>query len=280
MKKTWAGLAVILALAASAPARAETLTDDSVVAMVKAGLGAETIIAKIRATPNTFDLSTAQLIALKQAGVPDAVIAAMLNTSAPVGVASKAAVIDSTSPDPQAPHASGIYVLESDQTPPRMQMIDATISNQTKTTGILAYAFTYGLAPMQMKTVIPNASARVHTAPGRPIFYFYFDQANSSLSVGGWLPGAATSPSEFSLVRFDVTDGHREAVLGQVAVTGVKTGVMDKARVAFNYDAVAPGVFKVTPTADMSPGEYGFVYSIGSATGVGGTKIFDFAVAN
>jgi len=285
MKRLCAALLVLLAFAYVAPAHAETLTNDSVIAMSKAGLGPDAIIAKIRTSANTFDLSTEQLIALKQQNVPDAVIAAMLNASAGAAVSASAASV-SDSPDPRAPHASGIYLLDSGVTPLRMQRMDATIANQTKTTGVLAYAFTYGLAPVRIKTVLPNPTARIKTSLARPVFYFYFDQASASLSgspVGGvWLPGAVTSPNEFSLVRFEVDDGNREAVLGQFNITGMKTGVMDKARVEFGYDDVSPGVFKVTPDADLPPGEYGFVYSItNTGGGFGGSasaRIFDFEI--
>lgn len=277
--------ALALALVFAHPARAETLTNDSVVAMSAAGLGPESIIAKIKISANSFDLSTQKLVSLKQAGLPDAVIAAMLNASGSANVSSSAA-INSDSPDPRAPHASGIYMVDSAQNPPRMQRMDATISNQTKSSGILAYAFTYGIAKVSIKTVLPSSTARIKSSAPRPVFYFYFNQANSGLSgspVGGvWLPGAVTSPNEFSLVRFETHAGDREAVLGQFNITGMKTGVMDKARVAFGYDDVSPGVFKVTPSADLPAGEYGFVYS---AAGAGGTlggsasaRIFDFAV--
>jgi hypothetical protein len=284
MNRLSAALLVLLALAFVVPAHAETLTNESVIAMSKAGLGPDTIIAKIRTSANTFDLSSDQLIALKQQNVPDVVIASMLNASAAVS-ASAASVSDS--PDPRAPHASGIYLLDSSVTPLRMQRMDATTANQTKTTGVLAYAFTYGLAPVRIKTVLPNPTARIRTSLARPVFYFYFDQANASLSgspIGGvWLPGAVTSPNEFSLVRFEVDDGNREAVLGQFNITGMKTGVMDKARVAFSYADVSPGVFSVTPDADLPPGEYGFVYSVTSAGGAFGglasARIFDFEIA-
>jgi hypothetical protein len=98
------------------------------------------------------------------------------------------------------------------------------------------------------------------------------------------LPGAVTSPNEFSLIHFDVSGGHRQAVLSQFSLTGIKSGVMDKAKVSFSYTDVLPGVFKVTPDDDLRPGEYGFVYSTtGAGTGFGGmlgARIFDFAVVD
>ncbi len=137
-----------------------------------------------------------------------------------------------------------------------------------------------------MKTVLPNASARIKSHSGNPTFYFYFNQTGTQLSGNGltgvWLPGAVTSPSEFSLVRFQVANGGREAVLGQFNITGMKSGVMEKARVSFTYDDVAPGVFRVTPATYLPQGEYGFVYSStgagGGFGGMPGARIFDFAV--
>ena len=278
-------LALLASMAMVRSAQAETLTNDSVVSMSKVGLGPEAIIAKIRTTPNAFDLSTDQLVILKQKNVPDAVIAAMLNAS-PGATVSASAAIDSDSPDPRSPHASGIYLLETGHGPPHMERMDATHSNQTKSTGILAYAFTYGIAPVKFKTILPNATARIRTSSRRPIFYFYFDNSSTSLSgnpIGGvWLPGAVTSPNEFSLIRFERDGGNRVAVLGQFNITGIKSGVMDKARVSFSYDDVTPGVFKVTPDADLPPGEYAFAYSVTSGSGFYGAgasaRLFDFAV--
>src|SRR5439155_124807 len=60
---------------ASQPA-ASSLSNRDVVEMVKAGLGAEIIVAKIKATSCVFDTSPSSLTELKQAGVPESVILA------------------------------------------------------------------------------------------------------------------------------------------------------------------------------------------------------------
>ena len=285
MKFVVAAFALLLI---ATPTLAETLTNGDIITLTKAGLGSEAITAKIQASANNFDTSTGQLLALKQAGVSDAVIAAMLRASTGATVSQNAVGDTSTSPDPRAPHASGIYLLDESTASAKMRRIDPTIGNEVKTTGVLAYALTYGIAPVKFKTVLPNETARVHSYGGRPVFYFYFNRTGTQLSgndVGGiWLPGAITSPNEFSLVRFDVGRGDRETVLGQFNITGAKAGVMDKARVAFTYDDVAPGVFRVTPATDLPPGEYGFVYSSGGGgygrlAGSPSARIFDFSVS-
>ena len=83
----------------------ELLTNETIIALVKSGLGPETVVAKINATRGTYDTSTNGLIQLKQAGVPDPVIAAMLNRSKSPVLAG--AVADNTNPDPMVPHSPG-----------------------------------------------------------------------------------------------------------------------------------------------------------------------------
>ena len=85
----WAGFAVALAgLAGGTPAAGTgpgieaALTNEEVIELTELGLGDEVLIAKIHQAPRVdFDLDTGGLIALKTAGVSDAVIAAMLERS-------------------------------------------------------------------------------------------------------------------------------------------------------------------------------------------------------
>jgi hypothetical protein len=178
---------------------------------VKAGLGPETIVAKIGSSRGAYDTSTNGLITLKQAGVPDQVIAAMLNRAKSPVLAN--AVADNANPDPMVPHSPGIYFLDA-RGAGRMTRLDPTVSNQLKTANLWGYAFTYGISPLKMKAVIPNANARVWTASRRPTFYFYFNQANPLAQFTDFSAGfaaTASSPNEFSLIRFDqkMTAGRR-----------------------------------------------------------------------
>ncbi|MBY8826516.1 hypothetical protein [Hephaestia mangrovi] len=62
---------------------------------------------------------------------------------------------------------------------------------------------------------------------------------------------------------------------------GAKTGVMDKDRIAFDYEMVRPGVFKVTPQQPFNPGQYGFIYALqgGGPAGAMSARVFDFSVS-
>jgi hypothetical protein len=162
-----------------------------------------------------------------------------------------------------------------------MVRIDPTTTSQMKTSGILGYALTAGIASMGMKVTVSNSSARVRTSP-QPTFYFFFDEsrpnANSSSFMGASL--AASSPNEFNLVQLERKGDHRETKVGKMNIGGAKMGVMDKDRLQFRYDAIRPGVFRVTPAGPLGPGEYGFLYSVGGAglTGAMAGRIFDFGV--
>jgi hypothetical protein len=262
------------------PARTdEVLTDQTIISLVKAGLGPDTIVAKINASRGSYDTSTNALIELKQANVPDPVIAAMVNRSKSPVMAN--AAVDNANPDPLAPHSPGIYMLD-DRGAGQMLRIDATVSNQTKTSNILGYAFTYGLSSAKLKTVIPNATARLQTNSRHPVFYFYLNQSNPLASLTDFSTGftaSASSPNEFSLVRLQKKGDHREAVIGSLGFASAKSGISDKARVAFTYNDIAPGVFKVASSTDLEPGEYGFVYSVSTGAGSASVaRIFDFSV--
>jgi hypothetical protein len=75
-----AGLLIVLAW--SPVFGGETLTNDDVIALVRAGLGAEVVKQKIATASGSYDVTSRGLIELKNAGVPDDVISAMLQASA------------------------------------------------------------------------------------------------------------------------------------------------------------------------------------------------------
>lgn len=277
--------------AVPATAQSEVLDNSSVLTLVQAGLGDDVVIAKIQTAPNRFDLSTDAIIALRQKGVSSPVLAAMI-TASKASPVSAAASMSADSPDPLVPHPAGVYILRASQPQPKMERLNPVTANQAKTGGLLGYALTGGIASVSMKSVIPGGHARISTSDQSQAFYFYFDESNPSLSRGAsssWLIGPSspiTSPNEFSLVRLTEKKDRREARVGSFNIAGAKSGVMDKDRIAFNYDQVAPGVFKVTPSEPLPPGQYGFIYSVtagGSGPGFGGagamtTRMFDFGV--
>jgi hypothetical protein len=277
-------IAVALALGSAAVAQSpEMLNNDSVLRMIAAGIPEQAIVAKIKASPNRFELGTDQLIALKDKGVSGPILAAMLEP-----VAKAPEELSDTSPDPMVPHYPGVYMFGPESG--TMVRLMPTASNQVKTGGLLGYAFTGGIASLSFKALIPGDRARVRAGAARPTFYMFFDESVPRDLIRGdasvWNSGAGSStvaPDEMSLVRFMDKKGAREARVGSANIAGGKSGVMDKDRITFTSEQVRPGVFKVTVTTDLPPGEYGFIKSLsgGNVAGGGGAltaRVFDFGI--
>ena len=280
--RKFTGLTAALLLCVSSGAIAETLTNATVIELVNAGLGAETIAAKVRNSAGDYDVSTAKLLELKRLNVSDSIIAAMLDAATKSQTAA-ATAFQNESTDPKVPHAAGLYVLADWNSPAKMARLDATTANQSRTSGMFGAILTSGLAPLKIKTAIPNPTAKIKVKASRPTFYFYFDQANPSGGVGSLyfssLGASVTSPNEFSIVKFQVKKQLREVTTGQASFGGQKFGLVDKDKTPFSASDVSPGVFKVQINNDMAKGEYGFVYSTGGGIGGGAiSRVFDFTV--
>ena len=69
---------------AAANAQATALTNKDVLEMLKAGLTAEVVVAKIKSSPTSFDTSPTALAELKAANVPDSVLLAMVGPTSSV----------------------------------------------------------------------------------------------------------------------------------------------------------------------------------------------------
>jgi len=268
-------VAALFALAWIPSVSAETLTNQQVIQLSRAGLGDDVIIAKIRASEAGFQLTADDLIELKKSGVTSQVISAMLATTP-----TKPGYSPSSSPDPFIPHASGLYLMRPD----RMERLDPTATNQAKTGGHIGHALTFGISTLSIKAAIPGETGRVRIEPGIPVFYFFFDEA-SAIPAGSsiWASGTntiVTSPSQFTLAHLMRKQGRREAQVGSENVGGIKAGVMDHDRVEFAYELVRPGVYRVTPKNALDPGEYGFLFALaGNGTeGALSARIYDFTV--
>ena len=70
---------VVIAIVSGCLANAQdALTNDSVVKMVKPGLSEDVILSMVRTQPGKYSVTPEQLIDMKSAGVPDRIVAAMV----------------------------------------------------------------------------------------------------------------------------------------------------------------------------------------------------------
>lgn len=285
MIKAILAFALLISLPANATA-SEKLNNESIILLVKAGLGEEAILAKIKASVGQFDVSVDDLIRLKRVNVPNKVIAAMIEAaSAKSDMKTSAWSLDSR--DPMIPHPPGVYVLTDRSTAAKMIALTPTISRQTKSSGFLSYALTGGIASVSFKAIVPGSQARTKSNQSKPIFYFYFQESNISSSNLFESSDVISIPTQFSLVQFDVKKEHREKKIGKYNITGIKSGLSEKDKIPFTYSLIAPGVYEVIPVHDLQIGEYGFMIdpttnSRSNISGIGrlNPKVFDFAVTN
>ena len=268
--------------AAPAPAQDQTVTNQTVAEMVNAKLPTEVIVAKIQASNTNFDLSTDALVKMNQTGIPAEVVKAMLQkNSAQTAAAMPDPAANADPNDPTAFHDPGIYILISNGRERKMMMLEPTVYSQGKTGGVFASAMTYGIAKVKWKAVVRNAHANVRTSEPAASFYFYFEEKGAGLSHASF--GGTSTPNEFTLLRFDVKSDSRETTVMKSNAFGSSTGTDDKANIAFDFEKIKPGIYKVIPKAPLRPGEYCFLSaSSGTAFAPGAAqanRLFDFGIA-
>jgi hypothetical protein len=269
-------------------APSETLTNAQVIELQKLGLGDEVIVAKIKASKTNFDTSIDGLKQLKEAGVSDPVIKAMVTAAAPVPTpvsAGKAKLTVAELNDPKVMHPPGIWLYEEPDGKPKMTKLEPSVFAETKSGG--GWGMAWG-ATSKTRGVINGPHAQISSKSTKPVFYFYFEVTESGLSEN---TSTATSPNEFTLCEMEVKEdskrNERRLVIGKYNMYGGgRTGPDEQAVRQFDFEKLGDGMYKVTAKQDLKPGEYCYFYT-GSAPiaayglgVVGGTsgKVFDFGI--
>jgi len=262
-----------------AQAQSDVMTNDEVISLAKAGLSSSIIVGKIRTSKSNFDLSTDSLIKLKQAGVSDDIVSAMLEAKSGKSTAAAAGPSMSGDPnDPMSKHSYGIYLLEETEGQRKMTQLAPNVSAQNRTGGMFTSSLTYGIGKVKIKSNLPGRSAALQIKTTQPVFYFYLDITSGGLNTSSGVP---STPNEFAMIRFNQRSDNREVTIGKANAFGAKGGLSDEYVVQFTAQDMGNGIFKITPTAPLTKGEYAF-YLINSgnsnASAAVGAKFFDFGV--
>lgn len=282
--------------AAVAPGQS-ALTNDAIIKMVKAGLGEDVIISMVHTQPANYTLTPEELIALKSAGVPDRIVAAMVTKYSATGVSTMfggkptgatptaGTVSAGDANDPMASHDSGIYLYAKNRNGEyTLTILEQAAYQGARTGSVVGSAFTYGLKKIKMKAVIPGPHAGTVLPNPEPVFYFYFEDKAAGLGAGVFGAGKVSNPNQFALLKLEVTKSSRETIIGEFGTLGSSSGTNQKSMVSFRSERLKPGLYKVVPNGPMKPGEYCFLASspLFGAFGAGASganQIFDFSVA-
>ena len=243
--------AVGLSLPGATSLAQEVLTNDSVVQMIKAGLPEAVVIAKIKSTATKFDLKTDSLVSLKKAGVSDKVLEAM--------VAAGQGSSTTAMPAPPAPAMSAgalknqdvIYQLVGDK---YVEMFPTAANLETN----MAFFQT------KSEVVLEGRKAKLRITDKQPVFLSTY------------------SSTDAPLVKLKPGDDHndRNLKIGSGAFMPFggtqRMGVRQEDKIEINIERDPRGFYRVTPTAPLPPGEYGFILATGFGAGSG--KIYDFGV--
>lgn len=284
------------------------ITVEGVLSMVQAGLSDDVIIARLHKENHPFDLSTDDMIRLKQAKVSDAVLKAMLDpnmapTQAPSTVLLNPGLPGAFRPsgatpipggnepgdlnDPMVPHDSGIYLYTKGRDgKPEMIVLERASYQGAKTGGMFSSAMTYGIAKAKTKAQIPGPHAVIQTKETSPIFYFYFDDKPAGLGKTYFGTNSLSNPNQFALLKLQVNKKDRETVIGKYSIWGSSSGADAGNTIPFKSERIRAGLYKVE-LSGMKPGEYCFFASAGGVTAAGpiavttitSSDLFDFGVA-
>lgn len=255
----------IIVFGLATPAAADGFDNESVVVLTKAGVGDDVILTKIDSLPCGYDVSTDGLIALKSAGVSNEVISAMVARC--VGAArAQGAVADNS--NPLVMRTPGIYIDMGTSGAHNLQAVKPINGVGAKISGNGSLIF-----PYTAKLAIARENAQIKANAAQPSFYFYFPADDGRIGDFGTSASlSAQSPNEFSLVKFKAKSGQREMVVGKATMFNANVGIDPKGTIKFDVEEVGDGIYRLSPSTPLEPGEYAFVLRAGSDT----YRIYDF----
>ncbi len=237
----------------------QAMNNDAVIKMVKAGLSDDLIVTTINASPGTYDTSADGIIALKQAGAGDKVIAAMVAKAA-APAAPPTAVAPAGTGRPAGIDDVGVYMRDRKGA---WNMLEPEIVN-FKSGGVLKSIASDGLVKGDTNGHIQGKNAK--TVMAFPVI----------LAV--YVP-EGTEITEYQLLRLRQSGNSREfrSVTGGVFHS---SGGATRDNVQFQSVKIAPRVYQITLDQALGKGEYGLLPpgSYSSSNMASGGKVYTVSI--
>jgi hypothetical protein len=228
------------------------LTNDSIVRMVKAGLGDDLIVQTITAQPGRYTTDADALVVLKEAGVSDRVISSMVNKSRrQITPAHETAVTVAEV------NEIGVYYKDRNG---NWVPIEPEIVH-IKSGGFIKSTVTHGIIKVDQNGRINGPQSKL--ALSAPIqFLIYVPEG--------------VAASEYDLLRFRLHSDSREF---RTLTGGIihSTGGAERDEVPWSPTKTAPRTYQFTVDDKVGGGEFG-ILPPGTGNVTNGGKIYTFAI--
>lgn len=234
---------VLLAFAASLAFAQDSLTNESILKLVKSGLSEDLVVSMVKNQPGKYSLGADDIVALKGGGVSDKVLAAMIEKK-PAGAAATAAA-----PADAGKFAEiGVYVKKGgDWTELLPEIVN------WKTGGTMKSIATVGVVKKDMNGNIPGLHSR--NSMSAPLEF------TISMPEG-------VAITEYQLLRLRTNKDYREFRTVTGGVFNQRGGAM-RDMVPFEGKKISSRVYSVVLPNNLGAGEYGFIH-LGASGGSGG----------
>lgn len=261
------------------------MTNQDVIKLVKAKVSEDLIIAKIRQSKTKFDTSVDGLVALKEAGVSDSLIAVMMNPAAPAApspppkpafppsnVPKEVAAIDAktqpraAAPKPvsvsSAPANYGVYIWADGELKPL-----GTVQTKVQISKFRSLLKSIPFVRQKVDINIPGAHSTSRFDLVRPTFFAFFP--------------ASRDVSKFKLLQCKIT-GQRfdQRTLANASIMFSTEQNQDEVPCDIGPTGVKD-LYRIFPREDVSSGEFGFVEGNTGSKSTSNIEIldvYDFAI--
>jgi hypothetical protein len=213
---------IFFGLAVHVLAAEEIITNETILTMVKAGLGEELIISKIKTSKNQFDVSMDGILKLKNEGVNENIIKAMLEASKPKV---------STPPEPSGIAGmiiSNLYLKKAEKLLAIPPIIAETAVSSKR------HFIPYYFGPHDIWHFIRGEKSIVRTNEKNPLFC------------------TKMNPSGFVLVKLTYQKAKDIRFV-------ISTGSVYKETIPIEFKESQEGLFEIFSKVDLLPGEYAFL---------------------
>jgi hypothetical protein len=232
--------------------KAPAMNNDSVVKMVKAGLGDDLVIQTINTQPGQYITDADALVKLKTAGVSDRTITAMINKG-------RRQLTNAPEKPIELSGVNEIGVYYKDHTG-KWTAIEPEIVH-IKSGGFIKSTVTHGIIKEDRNGHLNGRESKLAL------------QCPIELLI--YVP-EGVSANEYDFLRFRINSSNREF---RVLTGGVfhSTGGADRDEVKFNPVKTAPHTYQFTVEQSTGGGEYG-ILPPGTGNVTNGGKIYTFAI--